>query len=204
MTEEETPLELRELADSAGVTTRTIRYYIGQGLLPPPSGRGPGASYSREHLDRLLLIRRLQEEHLPLAEIRKQLDALDDAEVSILVRGVGAADAVGQADAAPRAGGTGSAARAASPDSSAVDYIRSVLEPRRPYGTAVGRALDRSAEMAPPPAAPSPGERSQWERIAVTADIEIHVRRPLARKENRIVERLLEYARKLVAEERAP
>lgn len=181
MTEDQSPLELRELAHSAGVTPRTIRYYIGQGLLPPPSGRGPGASYGREHLDRLLLIRRLQEEHLPLAEIRKQLEGLDDAAVSSLMR-----------------------EPPAPPSSSALDYVRSVLEPRMSLGPAeAGAPYTRTP---PPTSAPSvaTGERSQWERIAVTADIEVHVRRPLARKENRIVELLLEYARELVEEEKAP
>ena len=70
-----TPLDLTDLADRAGVSTRTVRYYIQQGLLPKPEARGPGAHYTGEHLDRLLLIKRLQREHLPLGEIRRVLES---------------------------------------------------------------------------------------------------------------------------------
>src|SRR4051794_37611312 len=69
------PLDLPELADRAGVSVRTVRYYIQQGLLQEPAGRGPGAHYTEEHLDRLLLIKRLQKEHLPLPEIRKAINS---------------------------------------------------------------------------------------------------------------------------------
>src|SRR3954465_8235299 len=69
------PLDLTGLADRAGVSIRTVRYYIQQGLLPKPDARGPGAHYTEEHLDRLLLIKRLQKEHLPLAEIRKAINS---------------------------------------------------------------------------------------------------------------------------------
>src|SRR5918992_5075839 len=70
--------DLSELSAAAGVTPRTVRYYVQQGLLPSPGTRGPGTRYERAHLDRLQLIRRLQRLHLPLAEIRKRLEALDD------------------------------------------------------------------------------------------------------------------------------
>ena len=50
-------LELAELADQAGVSIRTVRYYIQAGLLPRPEARGPGAHYTDEHLERLRLIK---------------------------------------------------------------------------------------------------------------------------------------------------
>jgi DNA-binding transcriptional MerR regulator len=66
-----------ELADRAGVTPRTIRYYVELGLLPPPSGPGPKAVYSTEHLDRLMMIRKLQMRRLSLDEIRSYLSEAD-------------------------------------------------------------------------------------------------------------------------------
>ena len=45
----------------------------------------------------------------------------------------------------------------------------------------------------PVPRAPV-SDRAQWERIALTPDIEVHVRRPLSREDNRRVEKLLEQA----------
>ena len=67
-------LKLSELAEQAGVSPRTVRYYIALGLLPSPGRLGPGTRYGRDHLDRLRLIKRLQEERLSLAEIRQRLE----------------------------------------------------------------------------------------------------------------------------------
>ena len=62
-----------EFARKAGVTRRTIRYYVELGLLPPPESSGRGAAYSPEHLERLETIKHLQEARLSLDEIRDQL-----------------------------------------------------------------------------------------------------------------------------------
>jgi DNA-binding transcriptional MerR regulator len=62
-----------ELADKAGVTPRTIRYYVELGLLPPPTGTGNRAMYSQEHLHRLMTIKKLQMGRLSLDEIRVYL-----------------------------------------------------------------------------------------------------------------------------------
>ena len=75
---------LTELADLAGVTPRTVRYYMSQGLLPSSGTSGPGAKYDDAHLVRLRLVRKLQREHLPLAEIRQRLAGLDDATIATL------------------------------------------------------------------------------------------------------------------------
>ena len=68
-------LKLNELAEQAGVSPRTVRYYIALGLLPSPGRLGPGTRYGRDHLDRLRLVKRLQEERLSLAEIRRRIEA---------------------------------------------------------------------------------------------------------------------------------
>lgn len=152
--------DLSDLCQLGGVTARTVRYYVQQGLLPSP-GLGAGARYGEGHLARLRLIRRMQAEHLPLAEIRRRLEELDDAAVQALLEA-----------ASPRGSGE-----------SAVDYVRSVL----------------GASGAP--ARPATAARAQWERIALAPDIELHVRRPLSREDNRRVERLLERAQELFREE---
>ncbi len=61
-----------------------------------------------------------------------------------------------------------------------------------------------AAMSAPGGSTPKPvaGERSQWERIALTPDIELHVRRPLSRRDNRLVERLIAFARQLQGEDK--
>ncbi len=72
---------LGELARVTDLTPRTIRYYIAEGLLPPPEGLGPAAVYTAAHRDRLALIALLKDRYLPLREIRRRLAALSDGEV---------------------------------------------------------------------------------------------------------------------------
>src|SRR5688572_2542130 len=78
--------DLQELCTEAGVTPRTVRYYIQQGLLPAPEPQGPATRYGQGHLDRLRLIRDLQAEHQPLAVIRQRLGELPDEDIRHLVR----------------------------------------------------------------------------------------------------------------------
>jgi len=66
---------LNELSDLTGVSTRTVRYYIQQGLLPAAPRSGPGARYPEETLPRLRFIRTCQEDGLALAHIRERLEA---------------------------------------------------------------------------------------------------------------------------------
>ena len=70
-----------ELAELAGVTRRTVHYYINKELIPPAKGSGVNSYYTTEHLNRIKLIRELQESYLPLEEIRKIIVPLDPAGV---------------------------------------------------------------------------------------------------------------------------
>ncbi len=75
------PYSLSDLARLADVTPRTVRYYVALGLLPSPEAAGPATRYGEGHLARLRLIRRLQRDHLPLAEIRIRLERMSDDEI---------------------------------------------------------------------------------------------------------------------------
>lgn len=65
--------KVSELAEKAGVTKRTIHYYISKGLLLPPDGNGVNSLYNDKHLERLLLIKKLQSEYMPLNKIREYI-----------------------------------------------------------------------------------------------------------------------------------
>ncbi|MCU7820947.1 MerR family transcriptional regulator [Kitasatospora sp. DSM 101779] len=76
-----------ELAERAGVTVKTVRFYSDRGLLPE-AGRSTGGHrrYGPEALDRLRLIRSMRALDLPVPEIDRvlrredtQADALEDA-----------------------------------------------------------------------------------------------------------------------------
>jgi DNA-binding transcriptional MerR regulator len=189
-----TDRSLPELASIAGVTPRTVRYYVAQGLVPPPSSTGRGATYGDEHLARLRLIKRLQAEHFPLAEIRARLSAGNAPDA----REFGFAHQPQPVRA--RAG------------ESAVDYVHQVLVasnaaamPAHPALPSLpSAALSTNAFDAPDETLPEPsGElsRSQWDRLSLAPDIELHIRRPLSRPLNKKVERLVAIARQLLKED---
>lgn len=68
-------MRMRELEKASGTSRETIRFYIRAGLLPEPlKSHRNSATYSPEHLARLLTIRRLKDERfLPLSVIRTLL-----------------------------------------------------------------------------------------------------------------------------------
>lgn len=68
-----------EISTLAGVTPRTVRYYIAEGLLDRPEGEKRGARYLPRHLEQLLQIRRWTEAGLSLERIREhRAGALED------------------------------------------------------------------------------------------------------------------------------
>ena len=67
------PMSINELADAAGLTRRAVRFYVQQGLLPPPLGVGRGSYYEAEHLERLRRILDLQAAGHSLDAIRRIL-----------------------------------------------------------------------------------------------------------------------------------
>jgi DNA-binding transcriptional MerR regulator len=61
---------IEDLAGLGGVSRRTVRYYVQEGLLPAPLGVGRGRHYDRTHLDRLLRVKAWQEAGRSLDDIR--------------------------------------------------------------------------------------------------------------------------------------
>ncbi|MDO8804980.1 MAG: MerR family transcriptional regulator [Elusimicrobiota bacterium] len=58
-----------QLCEQTGLSRRTIRFYVQQGVIDPPAGRGRGGFYDSGHLARLLKIRDLQKKGLTLEAI---------------------------------------------------------------------------------------------------------------------------------------
>jgi len=165
-----------ELAEREGLTPRTIRYYVAEGLLPPPRAEGKQWFYGPAHAVRLRLIRRLQAEHLPLKEIRARLGALSLAEMEGLL------------GAAPRPRGRMSARR----------LFEAILKPEaRTAAAATEAPLLLRQMMPPPPAAPAP---SVWRRVTLAPGVELHYQEGDAGRQ-RLVERLCRAAEASAEEE---
>ena len=63
-----------DLARLAGVSRRTVRYYVQEGVIPAPLGLGRGNHYGDEHLEQILRVKALQEAGKTLEEIRRGPD----------------------------------------------------------------------------------------------------------------------------------
>ncbi len=95
---EKTLLKIGELAEASGVPVPTIKHYLREGLLPEPVKTSRNmAYYSPEFVDRIKLIKQLQEERfMPLKAIKAVLDedperarAMVELEDRILERALG-------------------------------------------------------------------------------------------------------------------
>lgn len=175
---------LKELSELSGTSVRTIRYYIQERLVPRPHGRGPKAAYGDEHLDRLLLIRNLQDGGETLEQIRDLLAVMDESDVQSSL-----ADLARERHRPP----------APADSSEALEYIRTArasgLTSARVQHSASLR--DAAVRSGPQTSAPGGSRLSTWEHIALTPDIELHVRRPLPRTQHRDLDKLLEKAREI-------
>lgn len=78
-----------QLGQLSGVGERTVRYYVCEGLIDPPNGRGRGAHFDNRHLGQLQRVRFLQEAGLDHAAIRQHGEEI---EAALAKRGVARRD----------------------------------------------------------------------------------------------------------------
>ena len=67
-------LSVEQLASRVGMTVRTVRFYAGRGLIPPPRREGRNGFYGPDHLARLELVKELQAHGFTLAAIEGYLE----------------------------------------------------------------------------------------------------------------------------------
>ncbi len=74
------PYKMKELCELTGLARQAIHFYIQQGVVPAGHKTGRNmAFYGEEHVERLVLVRKLQHERfLPLKAIRAMLDGRDE------------------------------------------------------------------------------------------------------------------------------
>jgi DNA-binding transcriptional MerR regulator len=190
MTPSERELTIDELADAVGVPVRTVRYYIAEGLLSGPEGRGKTAFYGEEHEDRLRLIRLLVERRVPLAEIRERLNGLTRDDVRALL-----AQETSQTAELQRA------AQAPSPR----DYVAALLRQAQTTPPLAEPPAAYQRQPAPPVASrfpsflkrkPPPPPPDHWQRWELAPGVELHARADAAHRFRELIERLLREAGK--------
>jgi DNA-binding transcriptional MerR regulator len=160
---------IQQLAEKAGVSVRTIRFYINEGLLAAPPVKGRYSVYNQEYLDRLEMIRRLKDSFLPLKEIRERVNALTWDEVK---------QALAQSE--PQPGGKQSGGQ----QESALAYISQLLNTNKP--TRQPPVVEREADLP-----------ESWQRHVLAPGIEIHIRTDAGPADRQLASQVIRYARKL-------
>jgi DNA-binding transcriptional MerR regulator len=193
-------LTLDELCAVGGVTVRTVRYYIAEGLLPAPVGHGTNARYTQEHVDRLAVIAMMKEQFLPLREIRRALDRMTTdqiADTADVIRQPPEED-LGDEPAEAIAGeivhstyAMPAPQVALREESNASEYISDVLSrsQRREI-----RAPGHQPLRLP---APEPGAAS-WKRVVITDEAELLIEEDVYHRRREQIDSLVAWAKRIL------
>ena len=202
MEENEVRFSIEELAEAVGLSVRTIRYYIAEGLLPGPGARGKAATYGEEHVLRLRLIRLFSERHMPLAEMQQLLGQLSVDEVRALLeeeeqRARTLQQSAQQQTAREYVAGLLKNAQTARHESSRGSDSRQpggqmphVPLPIAPPAVPAPRPMPLPSVPAPPVRGYTSEEA--WRRWELAPGVELHIRADAEQRQRHLIERLFQ------------
>jgi len=205
---------LQELAEAAGVSPRTVRYYISEGLLPPPVQAGARSFYSRPQLDRLLLIGLLKDAFLPLKEIRRRLAALGDNELREALeeaQRAGTHDKEAAVELASTSWAPPEPVQEAMPFAAAprqiresrddaLDYINRVLGEHKAPRPPIVPSRPRPQPLPPLPHRPPSPDRT-WRRLPIGDDAELVVSDELYHRRKERIDALITWAERMLTQD---
>ena len=193
-------LTIEDLAQQSGLSLRTLRYYIQEGLLPGPDTAGKYASYSQQHLDHLAMITRLKNLHLPLKEIRHLLSNMSSEDMRRIldyqdVIHFNIRDEFGSINPDPALSGG---------KTSALEYIRNLEQRQSGFRSVAGSPsipaapqtyqaqsenyqVKESARIYQP-------NKEQWTKVVLGDGIELNIREEIARKFRGEIDELIKKA----------
>jgi DNA-binding transcriptional MerR regulator len=150
------------LAQERGTVTevpdeRTVRYYLTEGLVSPAEEKqGTASVFGYRHLLQLLVVKKLQAEHLPIRKIRDLVDGRTERELERLL---------------------GAEGGAAAKKNEALSYLEQLLtKPASPPQSA--QPPPPRSVMSPPPAPQSSSQGTgagTWSRVELEPGLELHV-----------------------------
>lgn len=141
---------------------RTIRYYLAEGLIPPAEEKqGTASVFGYKHLLQLLVVKKLQAEHLPIRKIRDLVDGRTERELERLLGTEG-----------------GEATK-----NEALSYLEKLLtkapaqaSPAQAFRqSAPVEAMHRAASVASPAPQMSESHMGRWARVEIEPGLELHV-----------------------------
>ena len=191
---------ISELAALAGVSARTIRYYIQEGLLPQPEIRGKYAVFTDEYMHRLRLIKVLKDAYLPLNRIKELLTALNENELVSLLKKFeeDPISALGSLQALPVF-----EQQPANPPSlhttrneNALNYINEVRSDRLVREKRNFTSQPDAQQQIPRFSRNAVQPEEEWRHVTLLPGLELHIRQPVSARVQRLVDLLLDLARK--------
>ena len=197
-------LTLEDLERQSGLSLRTLRFYIQEGLLQGPDTHGKYASYSRQHLDRIEMIKRLKNLRLPIKEIRHLLNNMTAEEIKKVRKyqeilapnlDMNINKAIGDKPIAQ-------------PGASAMEYIRNLERSHGEIQSVYEKTINKPSAPQQPASVSKPkpvyknqimamSEEETWKRYVIDEGIELNVRGKQDVDDELKVRKLIEYARTL-------
>jgi DNA-binding transcriptional MerR regulator len=142
---------------------RTIRYYLTEGLISPAEDKqGTASVFSYRHLLELLVVKKLQSEHLPIRKIRDLVDGRTERELERLLGADGSTKVKNEALSYLEKLLTKPAAQ---PSPQAPQMLRQTSSPE---------AQASPAQLAPQSSSAGIGSGT-WSRVEIEPGLELHV-----------------------------
>ena len=136
---------------------RTVRYYLSEGLVPPSEERqGTASVFGYRHLLGLLVVKKLQAEHIPIRKIRELVTGKTERQLERLL-------------GAEQEQGAGAAGRG-----EALSYLESLLK-KGPTPSAPPPSPPPAARASALTATPPGSPRETWARVELERGLELHV-----------------------------
>jgi DNA-binding transcriptional MerR regulator len=142
---------------------RTIRYYLTEGLVSPAEDKqGTASVFGYRHLLQLLVVKKLQSEHLPIRKIRDLVDGRTERELERLLGTEGGATVKNEA----------------------LSYLEKLLtKPTAPLNPPAPQVLQQMSQMDSMASSAQPAQQSSpmagglgtWSRIEIEPGLELHV-----------------------------
>jgi len=196
---------LEDLENMSGLSIRTLRFYIQEGLLPGPDTRGKFARYSQNHLDTIRFIDRLKKVHMPLKQIRHLLETMSNEDIERIIQSQSGGNLIFSSPQLFIEEEDAGKMKGDQKKSSALEYIRSLEDL---HGSLKINESDTRYYAPPTPSRVSapikedptiqPVKNGEtWHRIRLADGLELQVREPMSEEKEQAVKELIVVTNKL-------
>ena len=200
----ETSYTLEELAKITDLSPRKIRYYIQQSLLLGPASLGRKASYNDYHRKRLLVITALRERNYSIEDIRKTFrHAGPEEEIRLEIVPLPESEARSKQEVESALGFVQKKQASMAPSSDSEDLTGESVVRRQTTSSPsssdpITQLLEELRHLSGLRRVRPRTHGEEWVRLAVTPDLEIHVRGELRSDQKELYEEIADQMRHIL------